>query len=218
MNISRSITAVVAAASWSFAAVAGAQTINFGDNLPGGPIAPGYAGFQWGSGANQAFNYTSDSSDPNYLLLTAPAAQIFEFSRSSLFDLNSVDYQELVSLESYEDTINDYSVIVSGYRGNTLVKSVTENFPGFPSASFSGLNIDGVDKVTFTTIDTAGYIDLDTGKDILNGSIKYAGAFVDQLKVSNYNAAPEIDSASAVSSLTLLLGSLLVLRGRRAHS
>ena len=40
--------------------------------------------------------------------------------------------------------------------------------------------------------------------------------YIDQLKVSPYKAAPEIDPASAASALTLLLGGLAVLRGRRA--
>ena len=40
------------------------------------------------------------------------------------------------------------------------------------------------------------------------------GAYVDQLKVGNFMAAPEIDPASAVTALTLFLGSLVVLRGR----
>jgi hypothetical protein len=39
--------------------------------------------------------------------------------------------------------------------------------------------------------------------------------FVDQLKVSGFTAAPEIDLTTAASALTLLLGSLAVLRGRR---
>jgi hypothetical protein len=214
MDIPRSITALVAVASWSVAAVAGAQTIDFGDNLPGGPIASGYAGFQWGSGANQAINYTSLSGD-NFLYTTGPAADIFEFSRSSLFDLNSVDYQILISGMTGLDSFDNYSVVVSGYRGSTLVKSVTENFPGFGSDLFTGLNIDGVNRITFTTTDTSGYLD-SSGNPVVAGSSTYAGALVDQLKVSNYNAAPEINSASAVSALTLLFGSLVVLRGRRA--
>jgi hypothetical protein len=43
-----------------------------------------------------------------------------------------------------------------------------------------------------------------------------AATFVDRLTVSPATAAPEIDPASALSALTLLLGSLAVLRGRRA--
>jgi hypothetical protein len=60
MEIRRSIAAVVAAAPFCLCAnFAGAQTITFGDSLQGGPVAAGYAGFQWGTGANQAINKSS---------------------------------------------------------------------------------------------------------------------------------------------------------------
>lgn len=216
MEIRRSITAVIAAAPFClFAILASAQTINFGDNLPGGPVAPGYAGFQWGTGANQAINYVSDVSSPFFLELTSPAAAVFEFDRTSLFDLNSADFQILLSGETALDSFDDYSTVVSGYRGATLVKSVAENYPGVGSDLFTGLNIDGVNKITFTTTDTTGFLDPNTGKPIVAAVTTYPGVFVDQLKVSKFKlAAPEIDSASAVAALTLLLGSLAVLRGR----
>src|SRR4029077_10592123 len=134
MEIRCSIAAVIAAAPiFLCAASAGAQTINFGDSVPGGPVSPGYAGFQWGTGANQAINFVDDGSSPYFAALTSPAANVVEFSRTSLFDLNSVDFQILVSGETAEDSFDNYSTVVSGYRGTTLVKSVTENYPGFPS-------------------------------------------------------------------------------------
>jgi hypothetical protein len=101
MGIHRSIAALVAASPLCLCAnFAGAQTITFGDSLQGGPVAPGYAGFQWGTGANQAINFVSDVSDPYFLYLTGPAADISEFSRATLFDLNSIEYQILVSGET----------------------------------------------------------------------------------------------------------------------
>jgi hypothetical protein len=215
MEIRRSIAALVAAAPFCLCAnFAGAQTITFGDSLQGGPIAAGYAGFQWGTGANQAINFVSDVSNPFFLLLTSPAADVLEFTRTTLFDLNSIDYQILVSGETALDSFDNYSTVVSGYRGTTLVKSVTENYPGFGGALFTGLNIDGVNKITISTTDTTGFLDPNSGKPIVAGSFTSPGAFVDQIKVSNFQAAPEIDPASALTALTLLLGSLAVLRGR----
>jgi hypothetical protein len=216
MEIRRSIAAIITAAPFCLcASFAGAQTITFGDTLPGGPVPAGYAGFQWGTGANQAINYVSDFSSPFFLLLTAPAAGIVEFSRTSLFDLNSIDYQVLVSGTTGLDSFDNYSTVVSGYRGTSLVKSVTENYPGsFDGALFTGVNIDGVNKITISTTDTFGYLDPNTGNPIVAGIFGSPGALVDQIKVSNFQMAPEIDPASALTALTLLLGSLAVLRGR----
>ncbi|HEY2464757.1 MAG TPA: hypothetical protein VGI32_11915 [Steroidobacteraceae bacterium] len=215
MEIRRSITAVIAAAPFClFAILADAQTINFGDSLPGGPVAAGYGGFQWGTGANQAINYVSDVSSPYFLVLTSPSAAVVEFDRTSLFDLNSVDFQILISGQTALDSFDNYSTVVSGYRGTTLVKSVAENYPGFGFDLFTGLNIDGVNRITFTTTDSAGFLDPDTGKPIVSAVSTYPGVFVDQLKVSNFQLVPEIDPASAVTALTLLLGGLAVLRGR----
>ena len=215
MEIRRSIAAVIATTPfYLFAILANAQTINFGDSLPGGPVAAGYDGFQWGTGANQAVNYVSDTSSPYFLYLTSPAAAVVEFGRTSLFDLNSVNFQILISGQTALDSFDNYSTVVSGYQGTTLVKSVTENYPGAGNDLFTGLNIDGVNRITFTTTDTSGYLDPETGKPIVSASFTSPGVFVDQLKVSNFQSAPEIDPASAVTALTLLLGSLAVLRGR----
>jgi hypothetical protein len=205
MEIHRRILAT--APLYFFAAIAGAQTINFGANLPNAPVPAGYAGFNWGTGADAAINYGTGNYD-----LTNPAAGIVNFGRNQLFDLNSVDYQVNVAELAYEDNIDDMTTVVSGYRGTTLVKSVTEHFPGGPTF-FSGLNIDGVNMITFSTTDTYGYSD-DSGIHI-RGTMPYE-TLVDQLNVSSYRAAPEIDPASATSALTLLLGGLAVLRGRRA--
>jgi hypothetical protein len=214
MEIRRLIAAVAAAPFCLCAALAGAQTITFGDSLSGGPVAAGYDGFQWGTGVNQAVNYVSDGSSPYFLYLTSPAAEVVEFSRTNLFDLNSVDYQILASGETALDSFDNYSTVISGYRGTTLVKSVTENYPGAGGDLFTGLNIDGINRISFSTTDTYGYLDPNNGNPIVAGTFTAPGAYVDQLKVSNFTAAPEIDPASAVAALTLLLGSLAVLRGR----
>jgi hypothetical protein len=213
MKIRRTIAAVVAAASVClFATTADSQTINFGANLPAGPVPAGYSGFNWGTGVNAAVNSGPDAA---IYYLTGPAASIVEFGRVNLFDLNSVEYQILMSGITYETTINDYTTVVSGYRGTALVKSVTENFGGAGGALFAGLNINGVDKITFSTTNTYGYLDTN-GKEVIVGVNTPSQTFVDQLKVSGFTSAPEIDPASAASALTLLLGGLAVLRGRRA--
>ena len=92
--------------------------------------------------------------------------------------------------------------------------SVTENYPGTGGNLFNNLNIDGVDKVTFSTTDTSGFLD-SLGNMIVTG-MSAAATFVDELTVTPaVTVAPEIDPASAASALTLLMGGLMVLRGRR---
>jgi len=215
MEIRHIVAAVAAAAPLTlFASFTNSQTINFGANLPAGPVPAGYSGFNWGTGANAAIN---SGPDAEIYYLTGPAASIVEFSRANLFDLNSVDYQILASGVTYETTFNDYTTVVSGYRGTTLVKSVTENYPGAGSDLFTGLNIDGVNRVTFSTTDTSGYLD-SGGNPVVVGVKTPSTTFVDQLKVSRFTAAPEIDRTSTASALTLLLGCLAVLRGRRSRT
>jgi len=191
-----------------FAAIAGAQTITFGADLPTAPVPAGYAGFNWGTGADAAINYGYGNYD-----LTNLAAGIVNFGRTQLFDLNTVGYQVNIADYAVASEIDYFTAVVSGYRGTTLVKSVTEHYMGGP-AFFSGLNIDGVDKITFSTTDSYGYED-DSGIHITQIN-QPRPTLVDQLSVGNYRAAPEIDPASAMSALTLLLGGLAVLRGRRA--
>jgi hypothetical protein len=216
MDIRRTIAAAISVAALLFlfapsAAFANSQTINFGANLPAGPVPAGYSGFNWGTGANQAINSGPDAA---IYYLTSPAASIVEFGRTGLFDLNGVDYQVLVSGETGLGSFDNYTTVVSGYRGTTLVKSVTENYPGSGGDRFNGLNIDGVNKVSFSTRDTFGFLD-SLGNMVVSGT-SAAATFVDQLTLSSVTAAPEIDPASALSALTLLLGGLAVLRGRRA--
>jgi len=91
------------------------------------------------------------------------------------------------------------------------VKSVTENYPGNGSDLFSGLNIDDVNKIVFSTTDTYGYLD-SHGNPVIVGTNTPSQTFVDQLKVSQPTVVPEIAPDSAVSALILLLGSLAILQ------
>jgi hypothetical protein len=215
MEIRRAIAAVFVAVLLCFfttsAAFATSETINFGANLPAGPVPTGYSGFNWGSGATQAINSGPDEA---IYALTSPAASIVEFGQAGLFDLNSVDYQVLLSGETALDSFDNYTTTVSGYRGANLVASVTQNYPGTGGNFFNAINIDGVDKVTFSTSDTFGFLD-SLGNMVVSG-VGAAATFIDQLTVTPVMAAPEIDPASAISALTLLLGSLVILRARRA--
>ena len=212
MELRRMIAAFAVSAPLSlFATLAGSQTINFGANLPAGPVPAGYDGFNWGTGANAAIN---SGPDAQIYYLLGPAAYMVQFGRTSLFDLNSVGYSMYVSDLSYEGNFNNLTTVVSGYRGTTLVKSVIEQYTSSGSGLFTGLNIDGVNKITFSTTDTVSYLN-GSGNPVIVSTNAPDSTFVDQLKVSSYKA-PEIDPASAASALTLLLGGLAVLRGRRA--
>jgi len=213
MELRGKIAALAVSAPLSlFATLAGSQTINFGANLPAGPVPAGYGGFDWGTGANAAIN---SGPDAQIYYLVSPAAYMVQFGRTSLFDLNSVGFSMYVSDLSYEGNFNNLTTVVSGYRGTTLVKSVIEHYTSSGPDSFTGLNIDGVNKITFSTTDTVSYLN-GSGNPVIVSTNAPDSTFVDQLKVSSYKTAPEIDPASAASALTLLLGSLAVLRGRRA--
>jgi hypothetical protein len=213
MELRRMIAALAMSVPLSlFATLAGSQTINFGANLPAGPVPAGYDGFDWGTGANAAIN---SGPDAQIYYLVSPAAYMVQFGRTSLFDLNSVGFSMYVSDLSYEGNFNNLTTVVSGYRGTTLVKSVIEHYTSSGPDSFTGLNIDGVNKITFSTTDTVSYLN-GGGNPVIVSTNAPDSTFVDQLKVSSYKTAPEIDPASAASALTLLLGSLAVLRGRRA--
>jgi hypothetical protein len=213
MEIRRTIAAVAAALPLClFAITTSSQTINFGANLPAGAVPAGYEGFNWGTGVNAAINSGPDAA---IYYLTGAAASIVEFGRANLFDLNSVEYQILVSGITAEGTVNDYTTVVSGYRDATLVKSVTENYGGYGSDLFVGLNINGVNRITFSTTDTYGYLD-SSGHEVVTQVNAPSQTFVDQLNVSRFTSAPEVDPASAASALALLLGGIAVLRGRRA--
>jgi hypothetical protein len=207
------LAGIVAACCGLFASNAhSAQAINFGQNLPDGPIANGYAGFNWAGSDNDP-----DGGDG----LTAFAASLDQMSRSTPFDLDSVSFVNYRSEGTGDGDYADFTTVIDGYRGNLLVKSVTEKWSAYSDARFSGIAIDGVNKITFSThvLETDEYCCDSQGNTVTqviqNGP---DSTLVNTLKVSNYVAkAPELDNSSAAAALTFFLGSLAVLRGRYSH-
>jgi hypothetical protein len=189
------------------------QTINLGTQpgLPsipgtGGVVPNGYAGFNWyGAENDELADATSTFFDSAY---------VTQFGRTAAFDLDSMVVTSLNSdVPSGGDTTN-YSTVISGYYNGTLVKTVTESY-GWGGAVLSGINLNGVNDVQFATTEISTIY----GEP---GTFR-SGDFtlVQQLTVGNYTGvakAPEMDPTMAASALTLLAGSLLVLRGRRSKS
>ncbi|MGB6306830.1 MAG: hypothetical protein WBF89_03470 [Steroidobacteraceae bacterium] len=198
-----SLLAAAFAAMLPFAAANAWQTIEFGPSLPSGTVPNGYAGFNWYGAQNDVY---ADSSATFF-----DSASVTEFGRSQAFDLNSVDFLTLNSdVPSGGDTAA-FTTVISGYLNGTLVQKLTENY-AWGGGNFAGLNLDGVNQVTFnTTITTTafGIPGSSTGSDF---------TLVNNLNVGNAAKAPEMDPASAAGALTLLVGGLLVLRGRRARA
>jgi hypothetical protein len=195
-----------------FAPAARAQTINFGQNLPDGPIANGYAGFNWGD---------ADNDPEGGYGLTGFAASIDQFSRNASFDLNSASFVNYLSEGTGDGDVAVYATVISGYQGNHLVKSVTEHYGAYSDPTFSGLAIDDVNKITFSThvLETDEYC-CDSQGNIVTHVIQNGpdSSLVSSLNVSNFVAqAPELDNSSAAAALTFFLGSLAVLRARYPH-
>jgi hypothetical protein len=209
-NLGYAIAAVVLAAPFALVVAAGATTVDLGAALPSGPVPDGYGGFNWGGAIN-------DSGDIQFFYTTGPAAAVDQFSAAQPFDLTGVTFQNWESEFTGEGQVSNYSTVISGYLNNALVQSVTENYP-WAAGGFSDLNIDDVNKITFST--TAFITDTSccdsSGNPItiteFNGGDT---TFVSSVTVKNAAIAPEVDPASAASALTLLLGGLVVLRGRR---
>jgi hypothetical protein len=133
-------------------------------------------------------------------------------SRTSAFDLNSMVVQDLNSdVPSGGDT-TAYTTVISGYLNGTLVESLTKSYR-WGGGTVLSLNMDGVNDIKFKTTE-------------INTRFGQPGVFtspdftlVSQLTVDNFSTvakAPEMDLATAASALTLVVGSLLVIRGRRA--
>ena len=178
-----------------------AQTLNFGPSLPPGTVPDGYAGFDWHGAQNDVFADTTPSFFGSLF--------ITELSRTAPFDLNSMVVQELNSdAPSIGETSNNTTTI-SGYLNGTLVDTLTESY-AFGGGTLLTLNMDDVNAVKFTTTNTRTVFGLPgsiTGPDL---------TLVSQLTVDNVVAkAPEIDPATAASGLTLLIGGLLAISGRR---
>jgi opacity protein-like surface antigen len=178
-----------------------AQTLNFGPNLPSGTVPDGYAGFDWHGAQNDVFADTTPSFFGSLF--------ITELSRTAPFDLNSMVVQELNSdAPSIGETSNNTTTI-SGYLNGTLVDTLTESY-AFGGGTLLTLNMDDVNDVKFTTTNTRTV----SGLPVVIRSPDLT--LISQLTVDNVVAkAPEIDPATAASGLTLLLGGLLVISGRR---
>jgi len=180
------------------------QTISFGPSsgLPDGTVPDGYAGFDWHGAQNDVF---FDQTSTGF-----GSAFITEMSRTSAFDLDSMMITTLESSVPSPDETSNLTTTISGYLNGTLVETLTENYSAFAAGSTLTLNMDGVNDVKFTTVDTRttfGVPGSITGPDL---------TMVTQMTVDNFTAkAPELDPTATASAVTLLLGSLLVIRGRR---
>jgi hypothetical protein len=178
-----------------------AQTLTFGPNLPTGTVPDGYAGFDWHGAQNDVFADTTVDFFGS-LFLT-------ELSRTAPFDLDSMVVQELNSdAPSIGETSNNTTTI-SGYLNGKLVDTLTENY-AFGGGTLLTLNMDDVTDVKFKTTN----IRMVFGQPVIISTPDLT--LVSQLTVDNSVAkAPEIDPATAASALTLLIGGLLVITGRR---
>jgi hypothetical protein len=173
-----------------------AQTLNFGPSLPPGTVPDGYAGFDWHGAQNDVFADTTPSFFGSLF--------ITELSRTAPFDLNSMVVQELNS-----DAPSNNTTTISGYLNGTLVDTLTESY-AFGGGTLLTLNMDDVNEVKFTTTN----IRTVSGLPVVIRSPDLT--LVSQLTVDNVVAkAPEIDPATAASGLTLLIGGLLAISGRR---
>jgi hypothetical protein len=207
------LTVAAIAAALPLLSAGASQTINFGTQPglpsypPGGTVPDGYAGFDWHGAQNDVYYALSGSNGFD-------SAYITEMSRTAPFDLDSM-FQ--VALDSDVPSPFETSVLtttISGYLNGALVETLTETFPWFDAGKLT-LNMDGVNDVKFSTVETLTELDTPghpsfTGPDL---------TMVTQMTVDNYTGvakAPELDPASTASAVTLLFGSLLVIRGRRA--
>jgi hypothetical protein len=198
------LTVAAIAATLPLLSAGAAQTINFGTQpgLPsGGTVPDGYAGFDWHGAQNGVFYDTSGFE----------SAYITEMSRTSAFNLDSIAFSALNSSAPGPDETSNLTTTISGYLNGTLVETLTENYPWFTFGSTS-LNMDGVNDVKFTTVLTRTVVGVPGSFTTPNLTM------VTQMTVDNFIGtakAPELDPAATASAITLLLGSLLVITGRR---
>jgi hypothetical protein len=220
-NIRRILALIAVVAPLALlASTANSETINLGTNPPAGngpsgafsTLPNGYDGFNWDGAIIDNGSYP--------FWITGPAAQVDQFSSTQAFDLTGLTIRNWYSEgPSGGGDYADYSTVISGYLNNVLVKSVTENYT-WGLGSFSGLNIDDVNKITFKTTVNLGtfYCCPPNSGPIIIKTTGPDETFVGSLTLNSVGKAPEIDPATAVSALTLLVGGLLVLRGRRNPS
>jgi hypothetical protein len=202
MKMEIRLTVAAVAAMLPLIAVNASQTINFGPGLPAGTVPDGFAGFEWHGAQNDVLADTTGS--------FFGSAFITEMSAPAAFDLDTITIQNLNSDTPSPGDTTSYSTVVSGFLNGTLVETVTENY-GFGGGNVLSLNIDGVNDIKFTTTE----INTRSGE---TGVFKSPDlTLVSQMTVDKFSVvkAPEIDAATATGALTLLIGSLLVIRGRR---
>lgn len=139
--------------------------------------------------------------------------------------LNAIGYG-VTPLDSFSASIGNYQFGTPSDGGGYFVTSELQ-FYGNQYTGFS--DNDGAGNVSFTLFNFS--IDTPTGVNAYDSSglplfqlatsgtaqiTTYDGAFLSfDLNVSSFHPVPEIDPTFAASSITLILGGLLVLRGRR---
>jgi hypothetical protein len=201
------LTVAAIAAALPLLSAGADQTITFGQSsLPAGTVPDGYAGFDWHGAENGIFADNSTG--------FGGSALITEMSRTSAFDLDSMVVASTLSDAPSIGEISNLTTTISGYFNGTPVETLTENY------SFSGatltLNMDGVNDVKFETLHTLTTLDIPGTPTIIGAD----ATLVTQMKVSNFSGAiaPELDPTGSASAVTLLLGGLLVIMGRRKNS
>lgn len=201
MKMEIRLTVAAVAALLPLIAANGSQIINFGPGLPDGTIPDGFAGFEWHGAQNDVLADTT--------ITSFGSAFITEMSAPAAFDLDTITVQNLNSdAPSPGDTTN-FTTVVSGFLNGVLVNTVTENF-GFGGGNVLSLNLDGVNDIRFTTTEI-------TTSSAVPGVFKSPDlTLISQMTVDKASVvkAPEIDAGTGAGALTLLIGSLLVIRGR----
>jgi hypothetical protein len=126
-----------------------------------------------------------------------------------------VSFNTPVSMVSVFQTGNfDNGVLMQAFNSFDQVVGYCLAAPGGPQpvgnyGCYSVNSSDGFENVNLTTSVSAGTPDI---SKILVGAYNNGGDAISRIHLG----APEIDPASAASGFTLLLGAVLVLRGRRA--
>jgi hypothetical protein len=203
------LTLAAIAAALPLLSAGAAQTITFGPSsgLPSGTVPDGYAGFDWHGALNDVFF--------DQTITGFGSAFITEMSRTSAFDLDNMVVSPLNSSVPSPDETSTLTTTITGSLNGTPVETLTVNYSAIATGIPLIINMDGVNDVKFNTVDTRTVLELPgftiTGPDL---------TMVTQMKVSNFSGAiaPELDPTGSASAVTLLLGGLLVIMGRRKNS
>lgn len=217
------LTVAAIAATLPLLSASAAQTINFGPaplGPPDGLIADGYAGFDWHGATNDErldASYHSTCGAGGCTGDGYTSAWITEMSRPAAFDLLSMSTQSLFADLPCCNSVVTFETVISGYYNGNLVKTLTEEGQNWGENDLT-INMDGVNDIKFSTTST---FETYYGPGIAPSFITYPDiTLVTQMKVDNVAGAakaPELNPTTTASALTLLLGSLLVIRGRPAR-